>query len=357
MVLEKIHRFERWQEGNTAGPLGLYLTLTERCNLTCVFCRYRNWEEYKREDSMPDKEWIRLIRESAKLGLHWVDIFGGEPLLRKNLFLKLLKVTKEYGIEGSMVTNGMLLTGELARKIVQANWNLVQVSMDAPVSEIHNQLRENKESFARATAAIGHLVREKKENKTSLPHIQINMVLTNSNMHLLSDMITFAHERGCQGVKFMPMVLSEIGAKGLQIQPHSFPFLSEEIKVAKKIADASGISTNLSDLKQSLTSSGPSHKNWNTIKHGLLNEHEGYPLCFSPWWALRIFPEGWATCCVSSHRKLVNVRSHSLEEIWKCSAFEDIRKQLLHTTIRECEQCCYVVASDNLAVIAAITKE
>lgn len=253
-----------------------------------------------------------------------------------------------------MVTNGMLLTRSVARRIIQTDWKLVQVSLDAPVPEVHNRLRQHEKAFSGALAAIHNLVEEKKRQEKDTTEIQINMVLTSLNQRLLTQMVRFASSRGCQKIKFIPMVISEPGGRLLEIPPRSFNQLKDELCRAREMAEAVCIETNLSELEGSFSREMP---DWGAIFSTLLNRKEGYPLCFSPWWALRISSDGWATCCASSTSKLIRVHSHTLRDIWHCDAFETMRKQIMSAPVKDCKDCCYVAAADNLSVTGALEEE
>lgn len=96
-------------------PLAGSLELTERCNLRCAHC-YINLpagdrETQKRELSF--KEWARLLDEVAGEGCLWLQITGGEPLLRPD-FRDLYLHAKKLGLIITLFTNGTLITPELA---------------------------------------------------------------------------------------------------------------------------------------------------------------------------------------------------------------------------------------------------
>lgn len=100
---------------NQRVPLGGSLELTERCNMRCAHCYInlpaRDREAQNRELSF--KEWARLLDEVAGEGCLWLQITGGEPLLRPD-FRDLYLHAKKLGLIITLFTNGTLITPELA---------------------------------------------------------------------------------------------------------------------------------------------------------------------------------------------------------------------------------------------------
>src|SRR4051794_20103298 len=62
-------------------PLMVTMSLTDRCNFGCVYCRLPQMNR----DEMSTAEWHRAIDELADAGMMRVSLMGGEPLLRKDV--------------------------------------------------------------------------------------------------------------------------------------------------------------------------------------------------------------------------------------------------------------------------------
>jgi cyclic pyranopterin phosphate synthase len=108
----------------------LRVSLTDRCNLRCVYCMPEDMHFRPREACMQDDELLLLIRIFADLGFRKIRFTGGEPTLRKN-FPKIVRaVGRMPGIETqAMTTNGILLD-RLARPLKQAGLQRVNISLD-----------------------------------------------------------------------------------------------------------------------------------------------------------------------------------------------------------------------------------
>lgn len=93
----------------------LRVSLTDRCNLKCVYCMPENEANFEREeDKLTKEEILKAIDIFARVGITKVRFTGGEPLLRKD-FCEILRETNE--IEGidhiALTTNGIYLEDRL----------------------------------------------------------------------------------------------------------------------------------------------------------------------------------------------------------------------------------------------------
>ncbi|MFH0787053.1 MAG: GTP 3',8-cyclase MoaA [Pseudomonadota bacterium] len=109
----------------------LRISLTDRCNLRCVYCMpEQGVPKIFHEDILTYEELLRLARLSVRLGIEKIRLTGGEPLVRKNLtdFISTLKTIP--GIRDiSLTTNGVLLADQ-ARALWQAGIKRINVSLD-----------------------------------------------------------------------------------------------------------------------------------------------------------------------------------------------------------------------------------
>jgi GTP 3',8-cyclase len=108
----------------------LRISLTDRCNLRCVYCMPENVHFLGNKDVMQDDEVIRFVRLFARLGTTKIRLSGGEPTLRAHLVELVQEIARTPGIESlSMTTNGILLP-RLAKPLAKAGLQRVNVSLD-----------------------------------------------------------------------------------------------------------------------------------------------------------------------------------------------------------------------------------
>lgn len=114
----------------------LRISVTDRCNLSCQYCRpdalpFRNFSEI-----LTYEEILRVVRISLNLGINKFRLTGGEPLIRKDLVKLIKEINNLKGVEDiSLTTNGLLLK-EYARNLKEAGLRRINVSLDT--------LREDK---------------------------------------------------------------------------------------------------------------------------------------------------------------------------------------------------------------------
>ncbi|WP_283624628.1 GTP 3',8-cyclase MoaA [Clostridium butyricum] len=117
------------------------ISITDRCNLRCVYCMPENGINLvKHDDILSYEEIIRLCRMFSKLGISKVKITGGEPLVRKDVY-KLIKGIKEVeGIENvTLTTNGILLEG-MIDDLVKSGLDAVNISIDTLKDDTYKSL-------------------------------------------------------------------------------------------------------------------------------------------------------------------------------------------------------------------------
>ncbi len=110
----------------------LRISVTDRCNLACVYCKPRaEMKLLEHRDILTYEEILRLVAVAVPLGISRVRITGGEPLIRRGVVNFLTALGRIRGIEDiSLTTNGVLLekmTGVLA----EAGKPRLNISLDS----------------------------------------------------------------------------------------------------------------------------------------------------------------------------------------------------------------------------------
>ncbi len=109
----------------------LRISLTDRCNLRCVYCMPAEGIDFRpSEELLQDDELLLLVRIAAELGVRKVRLTGGEPTVRPGLVDLVQGIRAVPGIEDiAMTTNGLLLEF-LATPLARAGLRRVNVSLD-----------------------------------------------------------------------------------------------------------------------------------------------------------------------------------------------------------------------------------
>lgn len=88
----------------------LRISVTENCNLKCIYCVDENILNNYKSDTLSDDEIIKIATECASLGIKKIRITGGEPLVRKNIENLIYRLNNIKEIEEIYITtNGVLL--------------------------------------------------------------------------------------------------------------------------------------------------------------------------------------------------------------------------------------------------------
>ncbi len=105
-------------------------SLTDKCNLRCVYCMPEDMTFRPNAELMQDDELIRLVQLCAELGFQKYRLTGGEPTLRANVveIVRRMAATPGVHIIG-LTTNGVLLD-HLARPLAAAGLSRVNISLD-----------------------------------------------------------------------------------------------------------------------------------------------------------------------------------------------------------------------------------
>jgi len=110
----------------------LRVSVTDRCNLRCVYCMpAEGIDPIRHEDVLRYEEIARVVRAAAALGIMKVRLTGGEPLVRRGLpdLVKLIAAVPGIDVV-SMTTNGILLP-RYAHELAAAGLHRVNVSLDS----------------------------------------------------------------------------------------------------------------------------------------------------------------------------------------------------------------------------------
>jgi GTP 3',8-cyclase len=134
----------------------LRVSVTDRCNYKCVYCRTGQVGAQYAE--LTTGEYLRLIRTFVDLGIEKVRLTGGEPLLRKDLLemvreLSTWRTPAGNRLDLAITTNGHLLE-KLAKPLKESGLSRITVSMDAVDQETFERVTRVPGSFPAVVRGI-----------------------------------------------------------------------------------------------------------------------------------------------------------------------------------------------------------
>jgi mycofactocin radical SAM maturase len=178
---------ERFTHGLDA-PICLTWELTYACNLACVHCLSSSGRRDPAE--LTPAEARGIVDQLAAMKVFYVNIGGGEPMLRPDFFdLVGYAVDQRVGVKFS--TNGTRLTAAKARRLTAMDYVDVQVSIDGAEASINDAVRGTG-SFAAARTAMDNLA------SAGFGQFKISVVVTRENVSQLDVFYEMAEGYGAQ---------------------------------------------------------------------------------------------------------------------------------------------------------------
>jgi len=182
----------------------LRISITDRCNYKCVYCRTGNEGALYAE--LPFSDYFRMARVFASLGITKIRLTGGEPLLRGGIVnfvrdLSQLRTTEGELLDIAVTTNGHLLP-EMAQPLKDAGLHRVTVSMDAVDPDRFARITRVPNGYDNVLAGI------RAARRVGLEPVKVNCVLLRGfNEDQIIPFGMFAREEGVvvRFIEFMPL--------------------------------------------------------------------------------------------------------------------------------------------------------
>ena len=108
----------------------LRVSLTDVCNLRCVYCMPEDMTFRPRRELMSDQEIISIVQLMAELGVNKIRLTGGEPTVRPNVVEIVRQIAHVEGIRDIAMTTNAILLAQLAEPLARAGLNRVNISLD-----------------------------------------------------------------------------------------------------------------------------------------------------------------------------------------------------------------------------------
>jgi len=175
------------------------------CNLRCEQCYHElegNFFHKQNKNLMSLKEVFSMAEDLKLTSERWdmipdFAISGGEPLMRKDLF-SILDYTLKENIPTRLLSNGTLITRDIAKKLKEKSIRAVQISIDGE-KEVHNKIRKMPFAYDKAIKGIYNCSQEK------IP-VTVAMTLMNGNKDTFEEVIKSAISAGAARVGFKTYV-------------------------------------------------------------------------------------------------------------------------------------------------------
>ena len=169
-------------------PICLTWELTYACNLACRHCLSSSGRRNPAE--LSTEECFGVVDELQRLGVFYVNLGGGEPMLRRDFF-DIVNYSTDHQVGVKFSTNGTYIDASAARRLASMDYLDIQVSIDGATEAVNDNVRGDG-SFASARAAMDHLA------AADFGAFKISVVVTRQNVDQLDDFRAIADEYGAQ---------------------------------------------------------------------------------------------------------------------------------------------------------------
>jgi cyclic pyranopterin phosphate synthase len=201
----------------------LRISVTDRCNFSCVYCKSADPTNYfPHDDLLTWEEFLRLSRVLVGLGIRKVRVTGGEPLLRPGVVDFIKRLRRIEGLEDIAITTNGYLLPERAQELAAAGTPRVTVSLDSTNPEKFAKMTRTPRSYENVMAGIDAAL------AAGLRPVKVNIVLVRGfNDDEIVEFARLARRRDMvvRFIEFMPLDAD-----------HSWT--RERVVTAKEIVDA-----------------------------------------------------------------------------------------------------------------------
>jgi MoaA/NifB/PqqE/SkfB family radical SAM enzyme len=309
-----------------SGPRMLDLVPTRRCNLSCVGCVHYGGGP---RDDLSLEFFKSVLEESAPWVVQYRFCSLGEPLLNSNL-PEMLALAARAGIGCNVMTNGTLLTPEIAEFLISAaRLDILTFSIDGATAETCERLRRGLR-FDQLLEGIAAFVEAKRRHGAASPVIQANAVAMRDNIDEFPDLVRLAARLGIEDLNVHYLTVE--GEVQLENSLFRTAKLQKEVfEECKAVAQDVGVVLHLP----------PDVDDVGFRKR-----------CFLPWDTLIIDTDGSARMCYFSWEERVGhiVEDGGIRAVWNNRLYQRVRGTIESDCphYRYCRHCGYRVGYSSV---------
>lgn len=344
-------------------PTCLDYETVAKCNLKCAMCacdetlnKFQNTRESGMAKTWPLYE--RLLPYASKIVLHT----SGEVLMGQD-FWKALTLTERYEQEHSLETeifsNGLLLTPEKIKQVLESSLTDIVISVDAATEKTYKRIRGG--DFKKLIENINNLVNENKKCHDKL-RIAMGFVIMRENIEELPSFVHLAASLGVETITFWPLFSTGIDMPKKEREGFTFYYKQQmliyyphltmaKVNEAKEIAEKLNVRIGVSP-HFATEYSGFKHADIpypivpelfdkyvleNQAVAGYENvdfagqDSETYKGCYLPWSTAYITTEGkFSPCAVLLLQGGIgSVSENKFEEVWNGETMQSLRQHII----------------------------
>jgi radical SAM protein with 4Fe4S-binding SPASM domain len=294
-------------------PSRMDLSLTYQCNNSCPHCYLK--ENTDAKGTLETQQWKTVIDTLWEVGVPQVVFTGGECMLRDDL-VELVRYSKQCTT--GIITNGTLLSSDLARQLRDAHLDWIQITLEAPTAAVHDKIQGRKGAWKETVAGIKNAV-------AAGLSVSVNATLSQKNTTVLKGLIDLARKLNVRYVSTNAIINAGRGIAAKEESGLEEQELKKILEEACSYAKSRDVSFNWF--------LPTCYKNVNPMELGF-----GQRCCSACSVNMMIEPNGDVIPCQSwTQQKLGNILTDPWEQIWNNPVAKDIRN---HAFVQEeCTGC------------------
>lgn len=314
-----------------AGPLSVQMSIVDACNYRCIMCwehsselegwgadeLARNYHANKENKStvMDFDIYKKLIISLHKIGSRRICFAGiGEPLLHKRI-VDAVAFAKSLKMNVRLTTNGSLMTEELLEELIDANLDVLSVSINAGASDEYGLVHANQENevFDKIVEKLVWLKEFKLSRSLRKPELSLSNVISKLNYQRVLDMMQVGIDTGANFVSYRPLHIFSNIARFEMVESDQRN-LDEFFSLVKPMAVKNKIGNDIDTFSKLLA----------------IRENKIIPApCFAGWLFPFILANGDVTYCCVSREVLGNLGNESFESIWFSKRHQELNDMAL----------------------------
>jgi len=343
-----------------AGPDQLAVVVNNMCNHKCIFCteqsnvlidekspeRFRNIMNCDSLGIIEPEALKKLADDACSLGIEWIIISGGEPLIYPNI-AQILEYIKAKGIKIFLLTNGSLINEEMAKRMVDMRLDVIQLNLSAHNEEsykIQHNIEHAPKLFRNIVKQLKIIKELKEQSASRTPSIEIVFVMTRHLFGRFREMAELCNEVGASAAFFRPLQCYKERQRKLLPSQEQIAEFDRNISEYKKYFSNLGIKETLDELKLALETFSETGEYYKS-------SYENIP-CTVAWAYASVTEHGEITpCCMMSHEIAGNIKEENLPDIWTGERYDDFRRKIRDRAfMRNNKECaiCPNYLSNNL---------
>jgi len=349
-------------KGKANAPTNIYLEVTYLCNCRCQMCPIygkqtdggkKMMEELKSIKELSLGEYRELFKNLSENGVKGVTFTGGDPFMRKDI-LDLVESARSLKLEVDFITNGSLITKQIAKSLVDLQVQDMCFSLDG-LEHVHNEIR-GANVYNSLMDAVSYINYEKKKRYQKNPYLSFGCTASLLNENSFAELVKVAHENKVN-LDIAPVFFSsETKIMATQKNFSNKKFIKLENQVLLDSITKVNVDTFCNETRRALSLAQKMNQPINIhlkskkdiINWFCRNNFSFINKCFFPWYSASINPYGVVYPC-SISIPMGDLRSNSFINIWNGKEFTEFRQILKHKNIFPfCSRCCQAMPNHKL---------